>query len=399
MAGGEHAEHVCFCWLGSSRYTAPGAGVYAFSHTSVLICLQHYTAVRQYLLEKSAFHPGIGQFTLVNTEEQFSHRMKSAYSFPRVSVVIPALNEESSIANVVHSVIEQCPEGSELEVIIVDDGSNDRTVEEAERAGATVLRLDNGARGRNPAAARNRGARAAAGDPIVFLDADCVPGYDWLQALLGAHSNGATVVGGAIGLPSRLTFTARCDYYCSWYLIHPRRRAGIVPHHPPPNLSVRRRAYFATSGFSESAPLGYTNEERHWQSEVRAAGWTIYFEPGAVAYHHNRPGLRNLVVRNYRWAYTAIESKSRSGSTRFAWVYRCPRLLMTCALPLCFVHTGYILGCWLRVGVYEPLIMLPLIIASRVAYMTGMVVGGVRWLRRLKSSCGQVPEDHREWSK
>ena len=82
------------------------------------------------------------------------------------------------------------------------------------------------AQGGNPAAARNRGAMAAQGDPLVFLDADCIPADDWLARLLAGHDAGAAVVGGALDLPSGLPPMARCDYYCGWYHVHSRRPAG-----------------------------------------------------------------------------------------------------------------------------------------------------------------------------
>jgi glycosyltransferase involved in cell wall biosynthesis len=293
-------------------------------------------------------------------------------------VVIPALNEESNIGRVVRSIFSQCPYGTELEVIVVDDGSCDKTVEEAKEAGATVLAYEGEDNGGNPAAARNRGIRLARGDPLIFLDADCVPVDGWLQALLAAHQAGAVIVGGSLELPPGLTWIARCDYYCGWYLVHPRRPAGKVPHHPPPNLSVRRAAFLSTSGFSEQPPL---NEERAWQAELRKAGYEIYFEPRAVAYHHNHPGFLNLVRRHYRWAYTSIESKSQTRTARLSWLYRYPRLLIMACIPLAFAHTAYILGCWIRAGVFEPVLMLPAVLASRFAYVAGMAVGGIQWLR------------------
>ena len=306
--------------------------------------------------------------------------------FPLVSVIIPARNEEAHIGNVVRTVISQCPDGGAVEVIVVDDGSRDHTALEAKNAGATVVSLSGKGNGGNPAAARNCGARLAKGDPLVFLDADCVPSDGWLQALLLAHQGGEVIVGGALELPPGLSFTARCDYYCASYLVHSKRPAGHVPHHPPPNLSVCRTAFLRTSGFTERPPLNYTNEERNWQAEIRQDGHLIYFEPKAVVYHYNRPGFLNLLRRNYRWAYTAIESKSVTGSTRLSWPYQYPRLLLAASLPLVFVHTAYILGCWMRAGVWEPVLMLPVVLVSRFAYFAGMVVGGIGWLKRQKSA-------------
>jgi len=305
-----------------------------------------------------------------------------APSFSIISVVIPARDEEERIGTVVRSVLDQCPPGSSLQVIVVDDGSGDRTAERAGTAGAQVLRTGSGAAGGNPAAARNLGASAACGNPLIFLDADCVPGDGWLHWILAAHASGETVVGGSLGMPSDLSLTARCDYYCGWYLVHPRRPAGVVPHHPPPNLSVLRDAFLRTSGFTEQAPMSYTNEERVWLGELLKDGHRIYFEPRAVAFHHNRPGFRNLLRRNYRWGYTAIESKHGSGAARFRWIYRHPHLLIVASPALVLAHTVWILGCWVRARRYEPVLMLPAVLASRVAYVLGMAAGGVRWLRQ-----------------
>ena len=301
--------------------------------------------------------------------------------YPLISVIIPARDEEKNIAAVVRGVFRQCPVGSALDVIVIDDGSTDGTAEKARRAAARVIEAGREGPGGNPAAARNLGASVSAGDPLIFLDADCIPGEGWLKSILEAHAGGATVVGGSLGLPPGLPAIARCDYYCGWYLVHPGRRAGIVPHHPPPNLSVIREAFHKTSGFSEFPPMDYTNEERAWLGELRRAGHRIVFEPKAVAYHSNRPGFWNLLRRNYRWGYTAIESKSQSGAARIAWLYRHPRLLLVASPLFPFVHTAYILASWIRSGRFEPLLLAPLVLTSRFAYVSGMVVGGIRWMR------------------
>jgi glycosyltransferase involved in cell wall biosynthesis len=303
-------------------------------------------------------------------------------------VIIPARDEVSAIGRVVRAVLAQSQPGIEIEVLVVDDGSRDGTAEAARQAGARVLRLDGVG---NPAAARNRGAAAANGDPIIFLDADCVPAEGWLAAILEAHGRGEVVVGGSLDLPPGLTATARCDYYCGWYLIHPRRPAGPVPHHPPPNLSVRRDLFLATSGFTEQQPFAYTNEERGWQAELHCAGHRIWFEPRARVLSFNRPGFAAMLRRNYRWAYTALASKGETGSARFAWLWRHPRLLIAASGPLAVAHTAFIVGCWLRAGSAEPLLLLPAIFATRLAYAAGLAVGGVQWLRRRGSGAAWKP--------
>jgi glycosyltransferase involved in cell wall biosynthesis len=305
----------------------------------------------------------------------------SAEAERTVSVVIPARNEGRSITPLVHTILQQAPAGWAVDVIVVDDGSADDTAERARTAGARVLELGSRPGGGNPAAARNRGALAAVGDPLVFLDADCLPAAGWLARLLAGHESGAAVVGGALDLPDGLSPMARCDYYCGWYHVHSRRPAGDVPNHPPGNVSVRREEFARTPGFTEQQPVAYAHEELAWQAEIRRRGGRLLFDPRAIVYHYNRPGFRNLLRRNYRWGFSAIESKAATGAARLAWVYRYPALLVAASLPLALLSTGYIVGCWLRAGALEPLLMLPYVLAARLAYSAGLVAGGLRWMR------------------
>jgi hypothetical protein len=128
-------------------------------------------------------------------------------------------------------------------------------------------------------------------------------------------------------------------------------------------------------------PLAYAHEELEWQAELARSGVRILFEPRSVVYHHNRPGLGNLLRRNYRWGYSSIESKARSGAARLPWLYRRPSVLMLLAVPFALASAAYVVACWMRAGVFEPLVMLPVVLAARLAYGAGMVVGGVRWIR------------------
>ncbi len=308
-----------------------------------------------------------------------------------ISVVIPARNEGARIGALVRAVRAQDTRGRRLETIVVDDASGDDTVAVASAAGAQVISLELGPTTGNPAIARNRGAAYAHGDPIVFLDADCTPGADWMPQILAAHERGADVVGGSLDLPSGLSATARCDYYCGWYHVHSRRQAGEVTNHPPGNLSVRRGAFAGTGGFTERQPIAYAHEELAWQAAVRRAGGRIVFEPAAAVYHHNRPGFANLLRRNYRWGFSAIESKAQSGAARAAWVYRHPGLLVLGSLPIAIGTTAYIVGCWTRARVLEPLVMLPAVFAARLAYSAGLVAGGIRWMRHGEAAAATRP--------
>ncbi|HEY9481107.1 MAG TPA: glycosyltransferase family 2 protein [Candidatus Paceibacterota bacterium] len=88
-----------------------------------------------------------------------------------VSIVIPAFNEEATVADVVRAALSY---GGAKQVIVVDDGSTDKTADAARASGAMVIRLEQNS---GKARAMDAGVRAATSDVIVFLDAD-VTGLD-----------------------------------------------------------------------------------------------------------------------------------------------------------------------------------------------------------------------------
>ncbi len=99
---------------------------------------------------------------------------------PLVSVVIPVYNGERFLAAAIESALEQTYRP--LEVIVVDDGSTDRSATVARSfAGVEVIDQEHA----GPGAARNRGIAAASGEFLAFLDADDLMPPDKLELQVG----------------------------------------------------------------------------------------------------------------------------------------------------------------------------------------------------------------------
>jgi hypothetical protein len=108
------------------------------------------------------------------------YEMHPIHNMKQVSVIIPLYGVEKFVAETVQSVLAQTYENFEL--ILVDDGSPDRSVEVCSRfkdPRITILRQEN----QGPAAARNLGIRQAKGDYIALLDGDDL----WLPDKLMKH--------------------------------------------------------------------------------------------------------------------------------------------------------------------------------------------------------------------
>jgi len=101
----------------------------------------------------------------------------------KVTFVIPTLNEERRIARCVMAILPQLNEGDEI--IVVDNGSTDKTNEIALKLGCRVVKESK----RGLSNARNAGAKAACGDILCFIDADGKVSPDWLEQALQELSN------------------------------------------------------------------------------------------------------------------------------------------------------------------------------------------------------------------
>jgi glycosyltransferase involved in cell wall biosynthesis len=114
-----------------------------------------------------------------------------------VSFIVPAHNEEQLLGPTLEA-IHRAAVAIDItyELIVVDDGSVDATPEIARAGGARVIAVDY----RQIARTRNAGARAAAGDLLIFIDADTIINAPVLEATIAA------IDGGAIGGGALLTF-------------------------------------------------------------------------------------------------------------------------------------------------------------------------------------------------
>ncbi|MDE2188182.1 MAG: glycosyltransferase family 2 protein [Patescibacteria group bacterium] len=106
----------------------------------------------------------------------------------KLSVIIPAYNEENYIGKTLQAISAQ--DYADFEVIVVDNGSTDRTADIARSFANTKVISE---RQRGTSAARESGRREATGDIVVTLDADSIPPIDWLSRGAAYFSDQKTV--------------------------------------------------------------------------------------------------------------------------------------------------------------------------------------------------------------
>jgi glycosyltransferase involved in cell wall biosynthesis len=206
--------------------------------------------------------------------------------------VIPALDAERTLAEVLSALGAQNP--PPREVIVVDDGSTDRTASIAESFGARVVRgIGKGYAG----GARNRGWDEASGDIVVFLDADAIPEPSW----------GAGLTRALIEFPGAIVGCART--------FHATTAWGWVaylqfetPYLPLGGPHARRFVSSFCMAVPRRAPLrwdeSYGGEDGVFCADAIAAGIPLVFDPRFHARHdHGRESFRELRSQQRRLAY------------------------------------------------------------------------------------------------
>jgi glycosyltransferase involved in cell wall biosynthesis len=208
-----------------------------------------------------------------------------------VSVVIPSYNRRSFLGSCLESLTKQTCQG--FEVIIVDDGSTDDTIEFLVefKKGHPGLNLRWFIHKENLGAniARNRGVQEAKGAFVAFLDSDCIVRPEWLEELIKGFDNNniASVTGLVISVKPKNIYQVA---YKGTSRIH---GSGDAPRIVSNNMCVRRDLLL-NYPFDEDLKYG-CNEEGLFL-RLRAAGYRQRFIPTAIVLH-DHPHTRKTFFR------------------------------------------------------------------------------------------------------
>lgn len=221
----------------------------------------------------------------------------------KVSVVVPIYNGEKDLPELIECLRSQTYAPEEVEYLLVDNNSSDRTknfIEAAAEEPTISPQL-------NPLnivplreeeiqssyAARNKGIRAATGDIIAFTDADCRPERKWLEKLIEpfTNSNIGIVAGEIVALPSKNILEKHADSQDTLSQKHTLANA-FCPYGQTANLAIRREAFERVGLFRPYLTTG-GDADICWRI-LRETSYELKLAEEAIVKHRHRSTLAEL---------------------------------------------------------------------------------------------------------
>lgn len=223
-----------------------------------------------------------------------------------VSVIVPAYNEEKCIARTVRSL--HASRYPQVEVIVVDDGSTDRTADVAEQLGlpgVTVLRKVNGGK----SSALNLGLATARHDLIVMVDGDTVFEPESLERLVQPFADpDVGAVAGNVKVANRHRLLGRWQHveYVTGFNIDRRlyETLGCMPTIPGAIGAFRREVLVQVGGVSDATLA----EDTDLTMAISRTGWRVVFEDSARAWTEAPQTVSQLWRQRYRWSYGTMQA-------------------------------------------------------------------------------------------
>ena len=350
---------------------------------SVLLAIQHTLAYEAALVYFAAY-PIVTSVIWVTTSLIFRMRWERESEqpaeapdeeLPFVSVMVPAHNEEAVIGSSVAAMLRL--DYPAFEVIVIDDGSRDRTAEVlAPLASDARLRIVRKPANEGKAMALNDAMPLARGEIVLVMDADAEPDPQMLRRMVPHfRSPRVAAVTGNPRVRNTGTFLARLQAIEFSSIVSLLRRAqrvwGRVVTVSGVVAAFRRSAIFDVGGFSPNMPT--EDIELTWKLQKRF--YDVRYEPRAICWMTVPLSYRGLYRQRLRWARGLMQVLHKHRDVMAHWKFRrmWPVYVESAASTLwalCFVALTSLWIVSYSVGV-------PPVGASPIPNLWGMTIGTI----------------------
>ena len=219
-----------------------------------------------------------------------------------VSVIIPVHNGDRDLPALLDCLRLQTLPLEQVEYLIVDNQSSDRTSQLLQTAAQTnpqIIPLQ-ATKIQSAYAARNVGIKASRGELLIFTDADCRPRLDWLEHLINPFKQPQInlVVGEILGLASNNwleIYAENAQILSQQHTLHHE----YLPYGQTANLAIRKSVLRSTGLFRPYLTTG-GDADLCWRIQAQFPGCLV-FAPEAIVHHRHRSNLQEFYRQWYKY--------------------------------------------------------------------------------------------------
>lgn len=226
-------------------------------------------------------------------------------NFPNISIIVPVLNAERDINRCIESLINQNYPKDRYEIIIVDNGSVDNTINILNRYheynNIKILYEYN----KGSYSARNTGIKNSKGEIIVFTDSDCIVSENWIMELSkGFISDNIGCVVGAVRSYQGNThqsdtlverFSKNKDIMSQERTLN----SNFLPYGETANVAFRKSVFDRIGCFDEIFKSG-GDADIAWRMQLLTT-YKLIYRPESIVEHRHRVTLKDLFLQHFKY--------------------------------------------------------------------------------------------------
>ncbi len=236
-------------------------------------------------------------------------------SLQLLSIIIPHLNQPEALACCLASLAKQGHDMSGVEIIVVDNGSDE--MPDSVCRNFPDVRLEHEPEP-GPGPARNRGIAVSTGEILAFIDADCVADENWVCTVCDEFAGERNdIVGGdvriALADPADPTMLEAYESIFAYRQKEYIERQGFSG---TGNLAMRRAVYETIGPFAGIEIA----EDRDWGQRATGLGFPTRYVPRMIVYHPARRDMSELRAKWDRHVSHDFAAKARGRFGRLRWI-------------------------------------------------------------------------------
>jgi len=231
---------------------------------------------------------------------------------PQLSIIIATHNSEELIEHCLKSITSQNYPREKFEIIVVDDGSTDKSVEISKNAGANKVVLTEPC---SLSRARNIGVENAQSDFLAFIDSDCEARDGWVKSIIQGFRE-VKALSGPIYNGNPKSPVAWAEYFVEFGGFHEYRQRSKIRFMPGCNGACTREAFSKAGGFTDLR----ASDDVLFGESLRKVGIDSFFLPDVKISHLCRTEMKKLSSNMKLLGKYFVRTRKESPEIPYTWL-------------------------------------------------------------------------------